>query len=113
MNKAILVGNIGNAPEITNLENGNKIAKFSIATSETYKNKQGEKVTDTEWHNITAFGKVAEIIEKYFEKGSKILVEGKIKTDRWEKDGVKKYSTGIIMQNFEFVGSAKKEENTF
>ena len=77
MNKHLLIGHIGNDPEIVNLENGNKIAKFSLATNETYKNKAGEKVSETDWHNIVVFGKQSEIVEKYFKKGSKMLIEGR------------------------------------
>jgi len=105
MNKHLLIGHIGNDPEMVNLENGNKIAKFSIATNETYKNKAGEKVSETDWHNVVVFGKQAEIVEKYFKKGSKILVEGRSKTRSWETEGVKKYATDVIMNSFEFLDS--------
>lgn len=112
MNKVILTGNIGNDPEIINLESGKTLAKFSLATNESYKNAQGEKVTDTEWHNVTVFGKLAEIVEKYFTKGMKVLVEGKIKTRNYEdKEGSKRYVTEIMMNNFEFL--QKNEDNPF
>lgn len=108
MNKHLLIGHIGNDPEIVNLESGNKIAKFSLATNESYKNKQGEKVSETDWHNVVVYGKQAEIVEKYFQKGSKILVEGRSKTRSWEdKEGVKKYTTEVIMNSFEFLDSKK------
>ena len=103
MNKHLLIGHIGNDPEMVNLENGNKIAKFSLATNETYKNKAGEKVSETDWHNVVVFGKQAEIVEKYFKKGSKMLIEGRSKTRSWETEGVKKYATDVIMNSFEFL----------
>ena len=105
MNKHLLIGHIGNDPEMLNLENGNKIAKFSLATNETYKNKGGEKVSETDWHNVVVFGKQAEIVEKYFKKGSKMLIEGRSKTRSWETEGVKKYATDVIMNSFEFLDS--------
>lgn len=104
MNKAILIGHIGKDPETIHLESGTTITKFSLATNENYKDKQGNKVEQTEWHNIVVFGKQAEIAEKYFTKGMRIMVEGKIKTDRYEKDGQKRYSTNIILNGFEFLG---------
>lgn len=109
MNKVILIGNLGKDPETKYLESGKQLSNFSIATSETYKNQSGEKVTDTEWHNITAFGKLSEIADKHFTKGMKVLVEGKIKTRSWEKDGEKKYATDIIMNSFEFLGGNEKQ----
>lgn len=105
MNKAFLIGHIGKDPEIINLESGATIAKFSIATNESYKDKQGNRVNQTEWHNITVFGKLADVVKNYFNKGSKVMVEGKIKTDSYEKEGQKRYSTSIIMSGFEFLDS--------
>lgn len=104
-NKVNLIGNLGKDPEIVNLDSGVKIAKFSLVTSETYKNKQGERVSETEWHNIVIFGKLAEIVEKYVSKGSKVDVEGKIKTRSWEKDGEKKYATDIIVNELVMLDS--------
>ncbi|MDG1111582.1 MAG: single-stranded DNA-binding protein, partial [Polaribacter sp.] len=77
-NKVQLIGNLGNDPEIITLESGKKLAKFSIATNESYKNAMGEKVTDTQWHNVIAWNKTAEIIEKYVIKGNEIAIEGKL-----------------------------------
>ena len=109
VNKVILIGNVGNDPEI--IEKGDvKIAKFSIATSESYKNKQGEKVSNTEWHNIVAFGKLAEIIQKYVKKGSKLYVEGKISYSSYEKDGVKMHSTQIKCNNISMLGTKIAEK---
>jgi single-strand DNA-binding protein len=105
-NKVQLIGNLGNDPEIINLESGNTIAKFSIATNESYKNANGEKVVDTQWHNIVAFGKVAEIIEKYITKGKEVAVEGKLTTRTWEdKDGMKRYTTEVVCNELLMLGS--------
>ena len=95
-NKVQLIGNLGNDPEIVNLESGSKLAKFSIATNETYKNAQGEKVTDTEWHNVVAWGKIADIVENYLTKGKEVAIEGKLTSRSYEtKEGDKKYITEI------------------
>lgn len=105
-NKVQLIGNLGNDPEIINLESGNMLAKFSIATNESYKNANGEKVVDTQWHNIVAFGKVAEIIEKYITKGKEVAVEGKLTTRTWEdKDGMKRYTTEVVCNELLMLGS--------
>ncbi|MFT5761927.1 MAG: single-strand DNA-binding protein, partial [Polaribacter sp.] len=96
-NKVQLIGNLGNNPEIITLESGKKLAKMSIATNETYKNAEGEKVTDTQWHNVVAWNKTAEIIEKYLQKGSEVAIEGKLTSRSYEdKDGTKKYITEIV-----------------
>lgn len=96
-NRVQLIGNLGQAPVITNLDGGKKIAKFSIATSETYTNKQGEKVSDTHWHNIVAWNKTAEIIEKYVAKGNKVGIDGKLTSRSYDdKDGVKRYVTEVV-----------------
>jgi single-strand DNA-binding protein len=95
-NKVQLIGNLGNAPEVKTLEGGNKLARINLATNETYKNAKGEKVTETQWHNVIAWGKTAEIVEKYFTKGTEVLVEGKlINRNYTDKDGVKRYVTEI------------------
>jgi len=96
INKAILIGNVGKDPEVNYLDNGVAVAKFSLATTETYK-KDGEKVSITEWHNIVLWRKLAEICEKYVKKGDKLYIEGKISTRSWDdKDGNKRYTTEII-----------------
>lgn len=95
-NKVQLIGHLGQDPEIVNLESGNKLAKFSIATSESYKNAQGEKVEDTQWHNIVAWGKTAEIVENYLTKGKQVAVEGKLTHRSYEtQNGEKRYITEI------------------
>lgn len=103
MNKVILMGRLGNNPE-TKQANGQQLAKFSLATTESYKDKSGEKKEQTEWHNIVVWGKLAEIAEKYLTKGSQILVEGKISYKSYEKDGEKKYYTEILASSFQMIG---------
>ena len=96
-NKVQLIGNLGNDPEIINLETGKKLVKFSIATNESYKNAQGEKITDTQWHNIVAWGKTADIIEKYVTKGKEVAIEGKLTSRSYEtKTGEKRYVTEVV-----------------
>jgi single-strand DNA-binding protein len=109
MNKVILIGNLGNDPEVRTLENGTKVASFSIATSERWKNKQGEKQEETDWHNCVVWSPKAEVVESYLKKGSKVMIEGKIKTRQYEKDGEKKYITEIKVDNFEFLDSKPHE----
>lgn len=104
-NKVQLIGNLGNDPEIINLESGKMLAKFSIATNESYKNTKGEKVTDTQWHNIVAWGKTAEIIEKFVGKGKEIAIEGKLTTRSWEdKEGNKRYTTEVVCNELLMLG---------
>ncbi|SDW25738.1 single-stranded DNA-binding protein [Aequorivita viscosa] len=105
-NKVQLIGNLGNDPEIITFEGGRKLAKFSIATNETYKNQKGEKVTDTQWHNIVAWGKTAEIIENYVTKGKEIAIEGKLTSRSWEdKVGVKRYITEVVCNELVMLGN--------
>ncbi|TPV31449.1 single-stranded DNA-binding protein [Paucihalobacter ruber] len=96
-NKVQLIGRLGQEPEIVNLESGKKLAKFSLATNENYTNTKGEKVENTQWHNVVAWGKTAEIVEKYVNKGQEVAVEGKLTTRDWEdKDGNKRYITEVV-----------------
>lgn len=105
INKVILVGNVGRDPEVRYLDNGVVIAKFPIATSETYTNKSGEKVTNTEWHNIVLWRKLAEVADKYIKKGSSLYIEGKIRSRSYEdKDGIKRYITEIVADNMQMLG---------
>ena len=105
-NKVQLIGNLGNNPEIITLESGKKLAKFSIATNESYKNSKGEKVTDTQWHNIVAWNKTAEIIEKYLTKGSEVMVEGKLTSRSYDtKEGEKKYITEVVCNELLMLGT--------
>ena len=104
-NKVQLIGNLGNAPEVKNTEKGKKLAKFSIATNETYYNVKGEKVTETQWHNLIAWGKVAEIVEKYLIKGSEVAIEGKLMNNNYtDKDGNKRYTTEVQVHELLLLG---------
>jgi|UniRef100_UPI0040487C32 single-strand DNA-binding protein len=104
-NKVQLIGHLGNNPEIISLESGKKLAKLSIATNENYKNAQGEKVSETQWHNVIAWNKTADIIEKYLEKGNEVAIEGKLTSRSYEdKDGVKKYITEIVCNELLMLG---------
>ncbi len=105
-NKVQLIGNLGNDPEIINLESGKTLAKFSIATNESYKNAKGEKITDTQWHNVVAWGKTAEIIEKYVSKGKEVAVEGKLTSRSYEtKEGEKRYVTEVVCNELLMLGN--------
>ena len=104
-NTVQLIGHVGNDPEIVNLESGKKLAKFSIATNESYKNSKGEKITDTQWHNIVAWGKTAELIENYVPKGKEVGIEGKLTSRSYEdKDGNKRYVTEVICNELLLLG---------
>ena len=108
VNKVILVGNLGADPEIKYLDSGVAVANFRIATTENYKNKQGEKVSQTEWHNIVLWRGLAEVAEKYLKKGSSVYIEGKIKTRKWEdKEGINRYNTEILADNMTMLGGRK------
>jgi len=105
VNKVILVGNVGKDPETRYLEGGTAVCSFSMATSETYRNRDGERVTNTEWHNVVLWRGLAEVAEKYVKKGSQLFIEGKIRTRSWEdKDGNKRYTTEIIADNMQMLG---------
>jgi len=104
-NKVQLIGNVGKEPEIVNLESGKKLAKFSVATNESYKNGSGERITDTQWHNIIAWGKTAELVEKYVNKGKEVGVEGKLTSRSWDdKDGAKRYITEVVCNELLLLG---------
>jgi single-strand DNA-binding protein len=101
LNKVTLIGNVGKDPEVRNTQGGKVVANFSIATSESWTDKtSGERSEKTEWHNIVVWGPLAEIVEKYVQKGSKLYIEGKLQTRSWEKDGKKNYTTEIVLQGF-------------
>ncbi len=105
-NKVQLIGNVGQDPTITNLENGKKVVRLSLATNENYKNSNGEKQTDTNWHNIVAWGKTTEIIEKYVSKGKEIAVSGKLTSRSYEtKEGEKRYVTEVVVNEILLLGS--------
>ena len=107
-NKVQLIGNLGNAPEVKTTENGKKLARFSVATNESYRNASGEKVTETTWHNLVAWGKVAEIAEKYLTKGKEIAIEGKLTNSSYtDKDGIKRVSTEVLVNEILMFGGDK------
>ena len=102
LNKVILIGNLGQSPDIRTMQSGDKVANLSIATSERWKDKStGEHKEKTEWHRVVVFGKLVDIVESYLTKGSKVYLEGKLETRSWEQDGVKKYTTEIVMRGFD------------
>lgn len=107
VNKVILVGNVGKQPELRHLGNGDAVVNFSMATTESWKDKQsGEKVEKTEWHRLTAFQGLAEVVGKWVQKGSQIYVEGKLQTRKWQnKDGVDMYTTEIKVSDFQMLGA--------
>ena len=100
-NKVQLIGNLGKDPEVKQLNGGKTVANLTIATSETYKNAEGEKITDTQWHNLVAWGKTAEFAENYLKKGNKVAVDGKLINRNYEdKEGIKRYVTEILVNEF-------------
>ncbi|MBC7438762.1 MAG: single-stranded DNA-binding protein [Flavobacterium sp.] len=104
-NRVQLIGNVGNDPEIKNLDGGKKLASLSIATNESYTNDKGEKVEQTEWHRVTAWGKTAEIIEKYVTKGKEVAIEGKLSHRSYDdKNGEKRYITEIVVSGIQLFG---------
>ena len=106
VNKVILVGRLGKDPEVRNLENGATVANFTIATSESYKDKTtGEKKEITEWHNIVLWRGLAEISQKYLHKGDMVYIEGKLRTRSWEKEGVTRYTTEIVADNMTMLSN--------
>lgn len=112
MNKALLIGRLGKDPEPKYLADGSMVTNFTLATGETYKDKNGEKVQKTEWHRITAWGRLAEICAEYLKKGSLVMVEGKIETRSYDdKEGIKRYQTGITAQHMEMLDK-KGDNNT-
>lgn len=104
MNKTFLLGHVGKDPTIRTTNAGDSVASFSLATTERYKDKSGQKVEKTEWHNITAFSPLAEVIAKYVEKGSKLLIIGKLQTRKWtDKDGAERYTTEVVAKEMELL----------
>lgn len=106
LNKVQVIGTLGRDPEVRFMPNGNAVANLSLATDESYNDKQnGQKVEQTEWHRITVYGKLAEIVQQYLKKGSKAYFEGKLRTREWEKDGIKRYTTEIIANDMLMLDS--------
>lgn len=112
LNKVILVGNLGKDPEVRAIPNGDKVANFSIATTESYKNKQGEKTKTTEWHRIVMWRGLAEVAERFLKKGSMVCIEGKLVTRSWDKDGTKCYTTEIIASNMQMLGGGPSDSGS-
>jgi single-strand DNA-binding protein len=105
-NRVQLIGNLGNAPEIRKTEGGKKLVRFSVATNESYKNSNGDKVTETQWHNLVVWGKLADIAEKFLNKGTEVAIEGKlINRNYTDKEGIKKYVTEIQVNELLLLGS--------
>jgi single-strand DNA-binding protein len=105
INRVILVGHLGKDPEVKSVESGIKVARFSLATTESYKDKNGERKEITEWHNIVCWRNLAEIAEKYLVKGKLLYLEGKIRSRSWEDNGIKRYSIEIVADGFTMLGS--------
>ncbi len=112
INKAILVGNLGLDPEIRTLESGAKLARIRIATSESYTTKEGQRVEQTEWHNVTMWRQLADIAEKYLSKGKQVYIEGKLRTRSYtDKDNVERYSTEIVADTMQMLGKVGGSNN--
>jgi single-strand DNA-binding protein len=113
VNKVILVGNLGKDPEIRHLENGRAVTNFSLATSEIYKNKEGERVTNTEWHNIVLWTPLAEVAEKYLKKGSQVYLEGKLTNRSYDdKEGVKRYICEVVVRDMTLLGKPQGDSGS-
>lgn len=113
VNKVILVGNVGKDPETRYLEGGTAVCSFPLATSETYRNRDGERITNTEWHNVVLWRGLAEIAEKYVKKGSQLYIEGRIRTRSWDdRDGNKRYTTEVVGDNMQMLGKRQDEAGT-
>lgn len=111
LNKVMIIGNLGQDPEVKAIPNGTKVANFTICTSEKYKRKDGTQVNNTEWHRIVMWRGLAEIAEKYLRKGSNVYIEGKLTTRSWDdKNGQKRYTTEIVADNMQMLGGNKQGE---
>ena len=107
-NRVQLIGNLGANPEIRDLSGGKKVARFSIATTDSYRDKEGNQVKETQWHNLVAWNKTAEIVEKFLEKGNEVAIDGKLTTRSWEdKEGMKRYVTEIVVHELVMLGGKK------
>lgn len=109
LNKVQIIGRLGDDIEINQTEAGTSVTNFSIATNRSWKNKEGEKIEETEWHRVNAWDKGAETLGKYLSKGDQVYIEGRLKTDKYEdENGVEKYATKIVMENFRFLSNKKE-----
>lgn len=105
-NQVQLIGNVGKDPELKTFGNDRAVANFSVATSDTYKNSKGEKVIETQWHRIVAWGKVAELVGRLLKKGSQVVLKGKLTHEKWEdQHGQTRYATKIVLNDFVMIGS--------
>lgn len=110
VNKVIIVGRLGADPEVKTIAGGNTVCRLSVATSENWTDKQGQKQERVEWHRVTVWGKLAEVCGKYLAKGRQAYVEGRLQTTSYEKDGVKKYSTEIVANTVQFLGGSPNQQ---
>lgn len=111
VNKVILMGNLGRDPEVRYMPNGEAVANFSIATTENWKDKSGVRQEKTEWHNIVMYRRLAEIAGEYLKKGRPVYIEGRLQTRKWEKDGIERYSTEIIADQMQMLGSNRPDDD--
>jgi single-strand DNA-binding protein len=109
INKVILIGNLGRDPELRRTATGSAVTDFSLATTEKFKDRDGNMKEQTEWHNIVAWNRTAETMAQYLKKGSSVYLEGKLRTRSWEDNGVKKYKTEIIVNQFQFLGGRSND----
>ena len=113
INKVILIGNLGKDPEVRYLDSGVAVANLSLATSENYKNKEGERVTQTEWHDVVLWRGLAEVAEKYLKKGSSVYDEGKLRTNKWvDKEENTRYKTEILADKLTMLGKSNSQESS-
>jgi len=113
LNRVTLIGNLGNDPDMRYLPDGTAVAKISIATTDTWKDKNGDKKEKTEWHHIVIYRKLAEIAGEYLKKGRSVYIEGRLKTDKWtDKQGVERYTTNIIATDLKMLGSKQNDQQS-
>lgn len=110
VNRVLLIGNLGRDPELKYFDDGSAVCNFSIATSRTWKNRDGEKQEETEWHRIAVFAKLAEVCGEYLKKGRTVYIEGRLRTRQYEKDGVTHYTTEIVAEEVKFLGGRRDDE---
>lgn len=110
VNRVLLIGNLGRDPELKYFDDGGAVCNFSIATSRTWKNRDGEKQEETEWHRIAVFGNLAEVCGEYLKKGRTVYIEGRLRTRQYEKDGVTHYTTEIVAEEVKFLGGKRDDE---
>ena len=113
VNKVILIGNLGKDPEVRYLDNGVAVANISLATSESYKNKEGDRITQTEWHDVVLWRGLAEVAEKFLKKGSSVYIEGKLRTNKWvDKDENNRYKTEVLADKLTMLGKSNSQDNS-